>query len=119
MFVLVEIEDTIRVIASKYGEIEKCLMEEIGKKYGHKVVNGVGICICAHDLVSAADAVIAHGEGSAHVRVRFRMVVFRPQPGEMIVGKIEKSTPQGIQVSLGFTSSVIIPAASLPSSSFL
>jgi DNA-directed RNA polymerase III subunit RPC8 len=117
MFVLVEIEDTIRVSPDKFANLERCIMEEIGRKFGHRVINGIGLCVCAHDLVSATDAVVAHGEGAANVHARFRLVVFRPLPGELVVGRIVRSTEHGVQVSLDFTSSVIIPAASLPSPS--
>ena len=53
------------------------------------------------------------GDGSSHTRVRFRMLVFRPDLDEVIVGKIKNCSKEGVHVSLEFFDDILIPAESL------
>ena len=55
------------------------------------------------------DALIYPGSGCAHTEVTFRMIVFRPFIGEIIVGKVRSCSRQGIKVSLEFFEDILIP----------
>jgi len=78
----------------------------------------VGLCIGLHDIQRLGDALVYPGDGSAHVKVTFRVVVFRPFVGEVIEGKILSSTPQGIKVTIGFFEDILIAPDMLPIPSF-
>ena len=54
-------------------------------------------------------------EGSAIQLVKFRMVVFRPFVGEVLVGRLLSSNKEGLRVSLDFFGDVIIPNSLFPS----
>ena len=80
-----------------------------------KVIQKVGLCICVYDILTASEGYIGHGTGIANVNgkvpyqicrsipnlqgriVEFRLVVFRPFKGEVLVGKISSSTEHGIK----------------------
>lgn len=49
------------------------------------------------------------GEGNTAVTVQFRLVVFRPFEGELLVGRVKSSTVEGIVVSMNFFEHVFIP----------
>lgn len=51
--------------------------------------------------------------------VFFRMVVFRPFIGEVLVGKIASSSPNGIRVTLQFFDDIVIPAEWMKENSLL
>ena len=53
------------------------------------------------------------GDGSSHTRVRFRVLVFRPDLDEVMVGKIKNCSKEGVHVSLEFFDDILIPAESL------
>jgi DNA-directed RNA polymerase III subunit RPC8 len=59
------------------------------------------------------------GDGGSHHRVQFRLIVFRPFIGEVIVGKIKASAPAGLQVSVEFFDNIYITAAQLQEMSVL
>jgi DNA-directed RNA polymerase subunit E'/Rpb7 len=59
------------------------------------------------------DPYVYPAEGAYHQYVRFRLVVFRPFVGEVINGKVTKSTPEGLSISLGFFDDIFIPAHSM------
>lgn len=42
------------------------------------------------------DGIVYQGEGAAQVTVSFRLIVFKPFMGEIIVGKIVKCTPDNV-----------------------
>ncbi|KNE54442.1 DNA-directed RNA polymerase [Allomyces macrogynus ATCC 38327] len=116
MFVLAEFKDTIRVKPHAFSKPKVEAIEyEINAKYANKAFHDIGFCICVHDLVEIGDGIVQHSEGSVFYKVKFRMIVFRPFPGEIIVGKIKASAPDGIWVSVGFFDDIFIAKELLPS----
>ncbi|KAL6071679.1 DNA-directed RNA polymerase III subunit RPC8 [Balamuthia mandrillaris] len=118
MFVLVLLSDTVKVPPHKFSYELDAIKTELNKKYGDKVIPKVGLGVTLYDVVKVGDGFIYPGDGSAHTKVTFRMVVFRPFRGEVIVGKLRHSTPDGITVSLGFFEDVFIPKEELQEPSF-
>jgi DNA-directed RNA polymerase III subunit RPC8 len=84
MFLLAVIEDTLKTLPDQFerdsGEV---LLEQIDLKFANKVLVDVGLCITLFDFIDVGDPFIYPAEGSAHQRVKFRMVVFRPFAGEV------------------------------------
>lgn len=114
MFILAKFKDIIRVPASSLGEpIEKVLSDELNSRFANKVVLDVGLVICLHDIVEIGESYIYCGDGAIHTRCTYRMVVFRPQVGEVIVGTLKSSSKEGLIISLGFFDSIVIPPEQL------
>lgn len=112
MFLLAKFKDTIRVPASHLGKpIEEVLAEELNKRFSNKVVLNVGLIICLHDIVDIGESHIYCGDGAIHTRCVYRMIVFRPQVGEIICGTLKSSSKEGLNISLGFFDSILIPPA--------
>jgi DNA-directed RNA polymerase III subunit RPC8 len=88
------------------------LHNEIDLKYPNRVLMDVGLVICRYgDCLKITNGSCVPGDGGSHFECLFRLVVFRPFVEEVCLGKIVKSTPQGIQVSLGgFFQDIHIPA---------
>ncbi|KAI9184039.1 DNA-directed RNA polymerase III complex subunit Rpc25 [Blastocladiella emersonii ATCC 22665] len=115
MFVVAEFKDTIRVLPQDLSKPkEQAVEDEINVKYSNRVFHKVGLCICVHEVLDMADGIVQHTEGSVYYKVRFSMVVFRPFPGEVIVGKILSSSRDGIRVSTSFFDDILIPPSLLP-----
>ncbi|KAI9809067.1 MAG: hypothetical protein M1825_002356 [Sarcosagium campestre] len=62
-----------------------------------------------YDLLKASEGLIGHTTGIVNVNVEFRMVVFRPFKGEIILGKISSSSIEGIKVRLDFFDDIFVP----------
>ena len=113
MFILTTVIDRIRVPAHKLGlPTLAALHNEIDLKYPNRVLMNVGLVICRYGGCSKiTNGTCVPGDGGSHHECLFRLVVFRPFVEEVCVGKIVKSTPEGIQVSLGnFYHDIFIPA---------
>lgn len=79
-----------------------------------QVIQKIGLCISFYDLLESSDGLIGHGTGLVNVNgkedallqhqahanslpVKFRMIVFRPFKGEIMLGKIASGTEHGIK----------------------
>jgi hypothetical protein len=50
-------------------------------------------------------------------RAACRLLVFRPFNGEVLVGTVHKSTPQGLWISVGFFQDIMVPPQFMPDGS--
>lgn len=69
-----------------------------------QVVQEVGLGICVYDILKASDGLISAGDGAANVNVEFRLVVFRPFKGEILLGRIGAAGPWGMKSTVPSTS---------------
>jgi DNA-directed RNA polymerase III subunit RPC8 len=115
MFVIVKIEDKLRTVPEEFDrDPEQVLIEQIELKYANKVMVNIGLFIKFLDFESVGDPYIYPAEGSAHQIAVFRMIVFRPFLGEILLGTITECNKDGLVVSLGFFEDVVIPCHFLP-----
>jgi len=57
-----------------------------------QVLRELGLCIALYDVLSVGEPRLHHGSPAQHVSVEFRLVMFRPFVGEILVGTIIAST---------------------------
>ena len=69
-----------------------------------QVIQKIGLCICLWDVTWASEGLISHGTGLVNVNVEFRLVVFRPFKGEVLLGRITSGTQDGINSEFDFIS---------------
>lgn len=111
MFTLATLEDSIRLDPSTFTlDHNVALTQEINRKFSNKVLPEVGLCISLYDIVSSKDGVLRGGDGAVYVETRFRLVVFAPFVGEILVGWISSCTPEGINVRMEFFDDVFLPS---------
>ena len=113
MFVLTTVVDRIRVPPHMLAlPTLKALHQEIDLKYPNRVLMNVGLVICRYGgCLKITNGSCVPGDGGAHHECLFKLVIFRPFVEEVCLGTIVKSTPEGIQVSLGnFYHDIFIPA---------
>lgn len=112
MFVLVTVQDTIRIPPSLFAApVQQAIHSEIDQKYPNRVLPDVGLVIARYGhCVKINHGVIVHGDGGSHHECEFRLVVFRPFVEEVLLGRISKSSAEGIRVSLRFFEDIFIPA---------
>lgn len=93
MFVLSVLEESIRVepkdlarprLAAVSSVVESLLV--------NKVVQGLGLVISLYDVQHIESGFVHHSDGGVRFLVRFRVVVFRPFPGEVLIAKPKKAT---------------------------
>ncbi|KAK9616741.1 DNA-directed RNA polymerase III complex subunit Rpc25 [Aspergillus fumigatus] len=98
MFILTTISDLIQISPEDFSKYSAVAIEDnINEKYANKVIQKIGLCIGFYDLLESSDGLIGHGTGLVNVNVKFRLIVFRPFKGEILLGKISSATQQGIK----------------------
>ncbi|KAK1297353.1 hypothetical protein QJS10_CPB15g01928 [Acorus calamus] len=83
--------------------------EELDRIFLDKIIPDLGLCVTVYDIRSIDGGFIPQGDGVVIYEVVFRLVMFRPFIGEVIVGKIESSNANSLRVTLGFFSDIYIP----------
>lgn len=115
MFVLADIEDTISVHPSTFGQPAlTSISDQINVKYANKILPDVGLCITLFDVLSCSEGKVRFGDGCLYHRVTFRLIIFRPFTQEVLVGKIKSSDPSGIRITMGFFDDIFIPNHLIP-----
>lgn len=93
------------------------LTNSLNRKYINKVIYNVGLAIALFDIIKIADPIIFPGQGDVNVSIEFRLIVFKPLIGEVLVGEVIKSSIEGIVVGIGFFKDILIPPECLPQES--
>jgi len=119
MFILTKISDLVQISPQDFNKPSaEAIEDNINAKYANKVIQKIGLCICLYDLLSASEGLIGHGTGIVNVNVEFRLIVFRPFKHEILLGKISRSTVQGIEVRTDFFGDILVPGHMLPEGSY-
>eukprot|EP00741_Cyanophora_paradoxa_P002460 tig00000076_g2384.t1 len=110
MFNLVTLRDQVRITPADFVRPQsEVVIHELNQQYANKILLNHGLALGVYDILSLGDSVIYPGDGAAHVKVDFRLVLFRPHIDEVIVGKVAECTSEGVHVSLGFFDDIFIP----------
>lgn len=110
MFTLATVEDLIRLDPDTFELPQHdALQQEVNRKYSNKVVPGVGLGVALYDVLSSSDGEVKNGDGAVFVKCKFRLVVFSPFAGEILVGWISSCTPEGINVRMEFFDDIFLP----------
>jgi trimeric autotransporter adhesin len=124
MFITLARSDTIRVAPQylvaggtdkKSTDLETILSQEIDIKYADTVLPGYGLVLCLWAIDEIKDATVMPGDGGAYTFVRFRLLVFCPEPNEVIVAKVKAVDPKGgVRCSVDFFMDIVVPPHLLP-----
>jgi len=66
--------------------------EVLERDYLDRVIPDLGLAVTLYDVLSVEGGHIYPNDGAAYFKVAFRLVVFRPFRGEVLVGKIVSSS---------------------------
>lgn len=118
MFYLSLIEHTFRVPPSLLSlPIDEAVKGELERLFLDKVIANLGLCVSIYDIKSIEGGFIFPSDGAATYTVVFRLIMFRPSVGEIIVAKLKESNAMGLRLSLGFFEDIYIPVHLLPNPS--
>ncbi|KAF7108274.1 hypothetical protein CFC21_108772 [Triticum aestivum] len=110
MFVLSQIEHNLPMPPHLLNRpLVDAIKAELERLFLDKVVVNLGLCVSVYDILAVEGGFIFPGEGCSTYKVSFRLLMFRPFIGEVLVGKISGYDEKGLQVSLDFFTDICIP----------
>ncbi|KAG9245966.1 RNA polymerase III subunit Rpc25-domain-containing protein [Calycina marina] len=121
MFILTKIADLVQIEPKHFSPFKpgyQALADNINAKYANKVIQKIGHCICLYDILASSDGLIGSGTGLVNVNVEFRLIVFRPFKGEVMIGRISSATVDGIYLRTHFFEDIWVPKGNLPEGSY-
>ena len=73
MFILSEIEDTVKIVPNDFKKEDSgAITDVLNEKYANKVVQEVGLCICVHDILHTSEGFILYGDGCSYVKGKYQ-----------------------------------------------
>ncbi|GLU03619.1 hypothetical protein SLE2022_208080 [Rubroshorea leprosula] len=103
MFYLSLIEHTLRLPPHLLNvPLDEALKMELERLFLDKVIANLGLCISVYDIQSIKGGFIFFGDGASTYTVEFRLTMFCPFVGEIILAKLKESDANGLRLSLGF-----------------
>ncbi|XP_078436954.1 RNA polymerase Rpb7 N-terminal domain-containing protein [Wolffia australiana] len=110
MFCLSVIEHDLRLPPHLLSlSLHKAIRGELENLFLDKVIPNLGLCVSVYDIKSIDGGFIFPGDGASTYNVVFRLVMFRPFVGEVLIGKVDSSSESGLKVSVGFFDDIYIP----------
>lgn len=113
MFALASLTETLRLQPVELaGDWRAVCIEHLEGLFCNRVLPGIGLAITVYDIQHISEAVVIPADGAATVTVRFRLMVFKPSAGEVLVGRVKQVDAEaGLRLSLDFFEDVWLPPA--------
>jgi DNA-directed RNA polymerase III subunit RPC8 len=90
MFIISELQDKVRVQPQDLSRTpEDAVTAVIEQQYLDKVIPNLGLVVTVYDVLSIEGGLVYPNNGAAFFDVTFRLVVFRPFVGEVLVGRLK------------------------------
>lgn len=102
MFYEIKLKDHIRVPPKLLGEdVEKSVLGSLNEKYDGKITKDLGIVIAVAGVDDVREGVIIPGDGAAYYDSTFRLIVFKPELQEVVLGSVTDITDFGVFFNMG------------------
>jgi DNA-directed RNA polymerase subunit E'/Rpb7 len=112
MFVLTVLQDTLRIPPHNLSlPLQDALTRQICSLYFDKVLKDLGLCVTLYDIKAVEGGFVFPGDGAPRFTVDFRLVMFRPFVGEVLIAKLKTCDKSGLYCMFPFPISVMVNAA--------
>jgi len=102
MFYEAELRSHIRVPPTAFKEdVKDAVLEELNKKFENFISKDVGIAIAVTEVMSIGDGIIIPGDGAAYYDTRFKLLAYKPEMHEIVLGTISEITDFGAFMNIG------------------
>lgn len=102
MFYRTELKDHIRVPPNLFDmAIEEAIVKRVKNKFDGYISKELGIVIDVSSVDEIGEGVIIPGDGAAYYETKFKLLTFKPELQEVILGKIKDIADFGAFISLG------------------
>jgi len=102
MFYELEVKGHIRVPPNSFAEDTKeAILKRLNEKFDGFMSKDLGIVIGVSEVITIGDGVIIPGDGAAYYDTTFKILSFKPELQEVVLGKITDITDFGAFIDIG------------------
>ncbi len=102
MFYELEVRGHIRVLPRLFNEdIKSALRESLVEQFDGYISKDLGIVIGVLDVTSVGEGVVIPGDGAPYYDTTFKLLSFKPELQEVVLGKVSDITDFGAFINLG------------------
>ncbi|MBS3097906.1 DNA-directed RNA polymerase [Candidatus Woesearchaeota archaeon] len=102
MFYKIELKDHIRVPPNLFNlSLEEAVTQRIKKKYDGHISKELGVVIDVSEVGEIGEGVLIPGDGAPYYDTKFRLLTFKPEMQEVVLGKIKDIADFGAFITLG------------------
>ena len=102
MFYRTEIKDYIRIPPNLFDlPLEEAITKRIKNKYDGYISQELGIVIDVSTVDEIREGIIIPGDGASYYHTKFKLLTFKPELQEVVLGKIRDIADFGAFISMG------------------
>ncbi|MAF50960.1 MAG: DNA-directed RNA polymerase [Nanoarchaeota archaeon] len=103
MFYELEIQSHVRLPPSNFDDknLEKTLKERLNEQYEGKIDKDWGIILAIKEISKVGEGVIVPGDGAAYYDTNFKILTFKPEIQEVVLGTVTDITDFGVFFDIG------------------
>ncbi len=102
MFYEIEANGYIRVPPTSFKEdTRKAVLERLNKDFENFVNKNLGIVIGVTEVLDIKEGIIIPGDGAAYYDTRFKILTFKPEMQEVVIGNISEITEFAAFINIG------------------
>lgn len=110
MFILSTRHETVRLSPSRLStNLPDAVKAELNSLYCNRIIPGGGLAIAVMDVAHLGEPIIHPGNPHIYIDSTFRVIVFRPFQGEVLIGQVKSCTAEGVHITLGFFDDILVP----------
>lgn len=102
MYYTVKVQGHVRVDPKLFSlPVEKAIKASLQEKFEGFISKDLGIVIGVNSVDSVGEGVIISGDGASYYDTTFSVLSFKPEVGEVVLGKISDITDFGAFITVG------------------
>ena len=102
MYRTIEVKDMVRVPPEEFSrDIEEAVIASIKKKYEGYIAKELGIVIDVVEVHEMGEGIVVPGDGAAYYQLRFSLLSYKPEVGELVHCSIKDIADFGAFLDLG------------------
>ena len=102
MFYEIEVQGYIRVAPNLFGEdTKKSVKESLEKMFDGFISRDLGIVLEVTEVSNIGEGIVIPGDGAAYYQTSFKILAFKPEVQETLLGKISDITDFGAFINMG------------------
>src|SRR3989344_1869243 len=102
MFYELEVKSHIRVSPNLFGEdIKGAVARQLNQQFDGYISKDLGVVIGITGVLAVGEGVIIPGDGAAYYETIFKLIAFRPELQEIVLGKVTDISDFGAFMEIG------------------